>query len=60
MDVEILKRGDILVLYRTSDFNKIAEYSSVVTSICVVEEVKIRALLLLLMIFSICMSIQCV
>lgn len=40
MDVEILKRGDILVLYRTSDFNKIAEYSSVVTSICVVEEVK--------------------
>lgn len=38
--VNVLKYGDIIVLYRTSDQNRSAEYSSVATSICVVEEVK--------------------
>ena len=40
MEVDSLKEGDILVLYRTADYGKIAEYSSVATSVCVVEEVK--------------------
>lgn len=35
-----LKKGDIIVIYRTSEKDKIAYYSSVITSICVVEEVK--------------------
>lgn len=39
MGIEVLKKGDIVVLYRTASGNS-AEYSSVVTSICVVEEVK--------------------
>ncbi len=38
MDVEVMKRGDIVVVYRTAEKN--AEYSSVATSICVVEEVR--------------------
>lgn len=38
--VSLLKYGDVIVLYRTSESNRSAEYSSVVTSICVVEEVK--------------------
>lgn len=38
--VDVLKYGDVIVLYRTSDQNRSAEYSSVATSICVVEEVK--------------------
>ncbi len=38
MGVEVLKKGDIVVLYRTAS-NGSAEYSSVATSICVVEEV---------------------
>jgi hypothetical protein len=36
--VETLKRGDILVIYRTADKPKSAEYSAVATSICVIEE----------------------
>lgn len=42
MDVDILKVGDILVIYRTKDKNDTgsAEYRSVVTSIGVVEEIK--------------------
>lgn len=40
MDVDILEYGDLIVIYRTSDKGKNAEYSSVATSICVVEEVK--------------------
>lgn len=40
MKVEILKKGDIIVLYRTTEEGKKAEYSAMVTSICVVEEVK--------------------
>jgi hypothetical protein len=36
-----LNKGDILVMYRTKDPNsKSAEYSSVVSSVCIVEEVK--------------------
>ncbi|MED4600014.1 N-acetyltransferase [Paenibacillus validus] len=40
MKVYPLVRGDILVMYRTKDEGKKAEYSSVVSSICVVEEVR--------------------
>lgn len=39
-NVEMLKRGDILIIYRTAPEDRSAEYSSVVTSVCVVEEVK--------------------
>lgn len=42
MGVEILKYGDIVVLYRTAEKGKSAEYISVATSICVVEEVKLQ------------------
>ena len=35
-----LKRGDILLIYRTTDAKSKANYRSVITSICVVEEVK--------------------
>lgn len=38
MGVEVLNKGDIVVLYRTAD-SVSAEYSSVATSMCVVEEV---------------------
>lgn len=38
--VEDLKYGDIVVLYRTAEKEKSAEYSAVATSICVVEDVK--------------------
>lgn len=38
--VENLKYGDIVVLYRTAEYGRSAEYSAVVTSICVVEGVK--------------------
>lgn len=38
--VENLNYGDIVVLYRTGEDGRSAEYSSVVTSICVVEDVK--------------------
>lgn len=41
-DVEKLKRGDILAIYRTNDFKGPAHYRSVVTSICVVEELKTK------------------
>lgn len=34
------RRGDIVVIYRTCEPGQIAEYTSVATSICVVEEVK--------------------
>lgn len=37
---ENLQTGDTLVIYRTTPFGKKAEYNSVATSICVVEEVK--------------------
>ena len=38
--VENLKYGDIIVLYRTAEYGRSAEYSAVATSICVVESVK--------------------
>ncbi len=38
-----LKHGDILVMYRCTDYKAPAKYRSVVTSVCVVEEVKSRA-----------------
>lgn len=38
--VENLKYGDIVVLYRTAEDGRSAEYSAVATSICVVEDVR--------------------
>lgn len=34
------KKGDIVVIYRTADQGKIAKYSSVATTICVIDEIK--------------------
>jgi len=42
MDVSILKTGDQIVIYRTSDTPGAAFYRSVATSICTVEEVKMK------------------
>lgn len=39
-NVDQLKRGDLLLIYRTSDWLGPANYRSVVTSICTVNEVK--------------------
>ncbi len=39
-NVGLLERGDILVIYRTNDSDNSAEYKSVATSLCVVEEIK--------------------
>ncbi|MBK5263029.1 MAG: N-acetyltransferase [Peptostreptococcaceae bacterium] len=39
-DLNKLKYGDIMVIYRTAEENKSAEYSSVATSVCIVTEVK--------------------
>lgn len=41
-DAEILRTGDIILVYRTSDGLGPAHYRSVITSVCVVEEVKTR------------------
>lgn len=38
-DVTLMKKGDIVVIYRTTDIPGRAYYRSVVTSVCVVEEV---------------------
>lgn len=38
--IHMLKRGDILVIYRTKDDQGPARYRSVVTSLCVVEEIR--------------------
>lgn len=40
MGVDILKYGDIIVLYRTAEQGRSAEYSAVATSICIVEEIR--------------------
>lgn len=40
MGVETLKHGDIIILYRTAEYGRSAEYSAVATSICVVDEVR--------------------
>ncbi|GFZ93915.1 hypothetical protein GCM10008018_45480 [Paenibacillus marchantiophytorum] len=42
MNVSALKRGDIIVMYRTKTPNTSAYYTSVATSICVVEEIRSR------------------
>lgn len=39
-DVNLLKKGDLLLIYRTSDGLGAANYRSVVTSLCVVNEIK--------------------
>ncbi|XDD44688.1 N-acetyltransferase family protein (plasmid) [Leptospira sp. WS60.C2] len=41
MKIGSVKRGDIIVIYRTKDDNGPAWYRSVATSICVVEDVKL-------------------
>lgn len=38
--VEELKYGDIVIIYRTAEYGRSAEYSAVATSICVVEDIK--------------------
>ena len=43
MPVYVLNRGDIVVIYRTSDNKGPAEYRSVATSICVTEEIKSKS-----------------
>jgi len=42
MDVSVLKRGDLIAIYRTNDGQGPAFYRSVVTSICVVDEVRTK------------------
>ena len=37
-----LRKGDLLVIYRTNDYRGPARYRSVVTSICQVEEIKTK------------------
>ncbi len=39
-NLSVYGKGDIIVVYRTADKGKSAEYSSVATSVCVVEEVR--------------------
>lgn len=41
-NVEHLRYGDVVVLYRTAEYGRSAEYSAVATSVCVVEEVKMQ------------------
>lgn len=40
-DVDKLKKGDIILIYRTNDGQGYANYRSVVTSVCTVNEIKI-------------------
>lgn len=40
MNVSALRRGDVVVIYRTTDHKGPARFRSVATSVCVVEEVK--------------------
>ena len=40
MGVDVLRYGEVIVLYRTAEYGRSAEYSAVVTSVCVVEEVR--------------------
>lgn len=42
MNVSVLKPGDNIIIYRTSDNNGPAYYRSVATSVCVVEELKFK------------------
>ncbi len=41
-DVENIKYGDIIVMYRTAEYGRSAEYSAVATSVCTVEEVRLQ------------------
>lgn len=41
-DVAYLEPGDIIAIYRTNDYQGPARYRSVITSICVVEEIKTK------------------
>lgn len=43
MGIEVLKYGDVIVLYRTAEYGRSAEYSAVATSICTVEEVMLQS-----------------
>ena len=47
-----MNRGDLIVIYRTSDKLGPADYRSVVTSVCVVEEVKLQKILKVMMSIS--------
>ncbi|RAW99226.1 hypothetical protein CKY04_10280 [Photorhabdus sp. S8-52] len=40
-DVLHMKRGDIIVIYRTADKQGPARYRSVINSLCIVEEVRV-------------------
>lgn len=40
MNVKVLRPGDLILIYRTSDGQSYAKYRSVLTSVCTVEEVK--------------------
>ena len=40
--VENLKYGDVLIIYRTAEYGRSAEYSAVATSVCVVEDIKMQ------------------
>ena len=42
-DVASLRKGDLIAIYRTNDYQGPARYRSVVTSICEVEEIKIKS-----------------
>ncbi len=43
MEIDVLEYGDLVVMYRTAESGKSAKYSALVTSICVVEEVKLKS-----------------
>lgn len=43
MGVDVLKYGDVIVLYRTAEYGRSAEYSAVATSLCTVEEVRMQS-----------------
>ncbi|MBG9215062.1 N-acetyltransferase [Bacteroides fragilis] len=42
-DVASLRKGDLIAIYRTNDYQGPARYRSVITSICEVEEVKTKS-----------------
>lgn len=42
-DVAYLKKGDLIAIYRTNDYQGPARYRSVVTSICEVEEIRVKS-----------------
>src|SRR6202012_3662299 len=42
MDLQGMRAGDVIVIYRTSDQPGRAWYRAVATSVCVVEEVRLR------------------